>query len=179
MMDYVDNYYSRTVQERAEYPALTGDLHVETLVIGGGLAGCATALDLAERGRSVALIEANRIGWGASGRNGGFASEGFPIGYRDLTDRFGLAKARKIHAVARMGLALVRERIEAYAIDCGPNQAGALRCNIAGRGDDLAELRTFEAFGLPFAGGKLGRIPAQLIYWSHQLGTKLPRLRMH
>ena len=144
-MDYIDSYYARTLRERADYPSLSGDLDVETLVIGGGLAGTATALDLAERGRKVALIEGNRIGWGASGRNGGFASEGFPQGYMKLVKRVGPERAREIHKVARLGLALVRERIETYAIDCGPNQQGALRCNIAGRGDDLPAFRDFMA----------------------------------
>ncbi|HEY6433572.1 MAG TPA: FAD-binding oxidoreductase, partial [Acetobacteraceae bacterium] len=121
-MDYVDSYYARTLSERSQYPSLDGDLEVETLVIGGGLAGCATALDLAERGRSVALIEANRIGWGASGRNGGFASEGFPKGYELLVKRVGRERAREIQKVAQLGLRLVRQRIAEYAIDCGPNQ---------------------------------------------------------
>src|SRR5580692_9247074 len=73
--DYPDSFYARMLRERRAYPALEGDLAVETLVIGGGLAGCATALDLAEHGHKVALVEARRIGWGASGRNGGFVSD--------------------------------------------------------------------------------------------------------
>ncbi|HEY6434630.1 MAG TPA: FAD-binding oxidoreductase [Acetobacteraceae bacterium] len=151
-MDYVDSYYARTLSERSQYPSLDGDLAVETLVIGGGLAGCATALDLAERGRSVALIEANRIGWGASGRNVGFASEGFPKGYELLVKRVGRERAREIQKVAQLGLRLVRQRIAEYAIDCGPNQEGALRCNIAGHGDDLPKFRDFmaENFGVQF-----------------------------
>jgi gamma-glutamylputrescine oxidase len=149
-MDYPDSYYARTIRETTDYPPLTGDLEVETLVIGGGLAGCATALDLAERGRPVAVLEAHRIGWGASGRNGGFASEGFPKGYMALTQRVGRSRAQEIQRVARTGLGLVRQRIADYAIECGPNQEGALRCNLAGRGDDLIGLRDFlaETFGV-------------------------------
>jgi len=148
--DYPDSYYARTIQEPADYPPLTGDLDVETLVIGGGLAGCATALDLAERGRPVAVLEAYRIGWGASGRNGGFASEGFPKGYMALTERVGRARAQEIQKVARNGLELVHRRIADYAIACGPNQQGALRCNLAGREDDLIRIRDFlaETFGV-------------------------------
>ena len=149
-MNYIDSYYSRTIQEPTDYPALTGEMEVETLVIGGGLAGCATALDLAERGRQVAVIEAHCIGWGASGRNGRFASEGFPRGYTTLVARVGRSRAQEIQKVARMGLGLVRQRIADYAIACGPNQEGALRCNLAGRGDDLIRLRDFmaETFGV-------------------------------
>ena len=144
-MDYPDSYYARTIREPTDYPVLTGERQVETLVIGGGLAGCATALDLAERGRPVALIEAHLIGWGASGRNGGFASEGFSKGYIALTERVGRSRAQEIQKVARAGLGLVRQRIAEYSIACGPNQEGALRCNLAGRGDDLIRLRDFLA----------------------------------
>jgi gamma-glutamylputrescine oxidase len=149
-MDYIDTHYSRTIREPADYPLFSGEMDVETLVIGGGLAGCATALDLAERGRSVAVIEAHRIGWGASGRNGGFASEGFPKGYPRLVKRVGQDRAQEIQKVARLGLELVRQRIANYVIACGPNQEGALRCNVAGHGDDLVRLRDFlaETFGV-------------------------------
>ncbi|WP_131113788.1 NAD(P)/FAD-dependent oxidoreductase [Lichenihabitans psoromatis] len=148
----VDSYYSRTRTETRDYPPLDGDLDVETLVIGGGLAGCATALDLAERGHSVALIEAERIGWGASGRNGGFASEIFPNGGEALVDRVGLSRAREFQAIASHGLALVRKRITDYGIDCGPVQTGALKCNIATKSEDLRKTQAYMAdkFGLTY-----------------------------
>ena len=152
MTTYVDSYYARTLKEKRTYPALDGELDVETVVIGGGLAGCATALDLAERGHKVALIEGRRIGWGASGRNGGFASEAFPGGYMALAEHVGLERARAFQGIAREGLKLVRKRIADYAIDCGPLQEGALRCNIAGLGDDLVRIRDVMArdFGLDY-----------------------------
>jgi gamma-glutamylputrescine oxidase len=143
--NYPDSFYARTLRERRAYPALEGDLDVETLVIGGGLAGCATALDLAEHGHKVALVEARRIGWGASGRNGGFVSDGFPGGYPALVERVGLEQARELHKLARMGNRLLRERIERYAIACGPIQDGALRCNMAGQSKSLAEFCEFMA----------------------------------
>jgi gamma-glutamylputrescine oxidase len=67
MSEYVDSYYAGSLAEPGDYPALDGDIETETIIVGGGLAGCATALDLAERGRDVVLVEAHRIGWGASG----------------------------------------------------------------------------------------------------------------
>jgi len=140
---YIDSYYARTRQESMEHAALDGDLDVETLVIGGGLAGSAAALDLAERGHKVALIEGRRIGWGASGRNGGFASDGFPGGYMTLVAKLGLPRTRELHAIAVMGHQLLLQRIDAYAIACGPVVRGTLRCNIAGRGDDLLAFRDF------------------------------------
>ncbi len=142
---YVDSYYSRTLKEVKDYPTLDGSIDVDVVVIGAGLAGCATALDLAERGRKVALIEEHKIGWGASGRNGGFASEAFPGGFMSLVDRVGLDKARQFQRISRLGLELVRKRISEYAIDCGPVQEGALRCNVAVRGDDLQRFQDFMA----------------------------------
>jgi len=141
--DYPDSFYARTLRERRAYPSLEGDLDVETLVIGGGLTGCATALDLAEHGHKVALVEACRIGWGASGRNGGFVSDGFPGGYPALVERVGLGRARELHKLARLGNSLLRERIERYDIDCGPVQDGALRCNMAGQSQSLVEFCEF------------------------------------
>ncbi|SDR48602.1 gamma-glutamylputrescine oxidase [Rhizobiales bacterium GAS113] len=144
-MNFPDTYYARTLREKREFAALDGDIDVETVVIGGGLAGCATALDLAEKGHRVALIEAKRIGWGASGRNGGFVSDGFPGGYAALVKRVGLDQARRFHALSRMGNRLLRERIDRYGIDCGPIQDGALRCNMAGGSENLVEFCDFMA----------------------------------
>jgi gamma-glutamylputrescine oxidase len=152
MPGYVDSYYARTLTEPGDRPALDGALEVETCVVGGGLAGLATALDLAERGRSVVLVEQNRIGWGASGRNGGFVSIGYGKGIPALVERVGLAAAREYVALSRMGHGLLRERIQRYAIDCGPIQEGALRCAMAGAREGLEAFRDDMAreFGLHY-----------------------------
>ena len=69
--EHINSYYSASRNDHSTYPALNGSLDVDTCIIGGGLAGIGTALPLAEAGHNVALIEAARIGFGASGRNGG------------------------------------------------------------------------------------------------------------
>ena len=69
--EHTGSYYAATANEKTDYPLLEDGYSVDICVVGGGFTGTATALTLAERGFSVALIEANRIGWGASGRNGG------------------------------------------------------------------------------------------------------------
>ena len=74
--DYIDTYYLRTLAENAHYPVLNGTEEADVCVIGGGLAGLNTALGLIERGKKVVLVEAHRIGWGASGRNAGFVAKG-------------------------------------------------------------------------------------------------------
>ncbi len=69
--------YAADLGETPPRPPLAGSIDTETAVIGGGLAGLTAAWHLAVAGRAVTLVEANRIGWGASGRNGGFVSPGF------------------------------------------------------------------------------------------------------
>ncbi|HEY3623583.1 MAG TPA: FAD-binding oxidoreductase [Roseiarcus sp.] len=162
--DYVDSYYSRTREETRVFRALDRDLDVEVLVIGAGLAGSGTALDLAQRGRKVALIEARKVGWGASGRNGGFASEAFPGGITGLTERVGLERARAFQAVSRRGLELVEERIGRFSIRCGALQKGALRCNFATGGDELIRFRDFmiENFGITYEYWPKDRLRAAL-----------------
>ena len=115
--EHTRSYYAATANEITDYPALEGSQTADICVVGAGFTGVATALTLAERGYSVALIEANRIGWGASGRNGGQLINGIS----------GLAKIRKKHGdgIADMlwnlrwrGNDIVYERVEKYAIQC-------------------------------------------------------------
>ena len=65
------SYYSATLKHETDYPTLQGEVSVDVVIIGGGFTGVASAVELAERGLKVALIETHKIGWGASGRNGG------------------------------------------------------------------------------------------------------------
>ena len=79
---HVDSYYSRSIVDDRPRPALDGDVETDVCVIGGGMAGLATALGLAERGRGVVLLEARRLAFGASGRNGGMVGTGYAAGPR-------------------------------------------------------------------------------------------------
>lgn len=65
------SYYTATIAHETDYPTLEGEHHVDVAIIGGGFTGIASAVELAERGLKVAIVETNKIGWGASGRNGG------------------------------------------------------------------------------------------------------------
>lgn len=115
--DHAPSYYAATINDTTEYPALERDLVVDVCVIGGGFSGVAAALTLAERGRSVALLEANRIGWGASGRNGGQVLPGWS-GETAMTRQLG-DKAREFFRRTRYrGNDIVEERIEKHQIDC-------------------------------------------------------------
>ena len=122
--DYVDGYYARTADEGRRWPALEGDVECEVCVVGGGLAGLNTALGLAQRGRSVVVLEKHRVAWGASGRNGGFVSAGYALGAEALAARVGSERARELHGLTVDAMALMRRRIDDLGIDCGPLQEG-------------------------------------------------------
>jgi gamma-glutamylputrescine oxidase len=87
-------------------------------VVGGGLAGLSAALELAERGFSVTLLEARQLGWGASGRNGGQAIHGLACDQSTIEEQLGLDEARRVWAMSIEALDLLRQRITRYAIDC-------------------------------------------------------------
>ncbi|WP_027132477.1 NAD(P)/FAD-dependent oxidoreductase [Geminicoccus roseus] len=96
--------------------ALEGDVDADIAVVGGGLAGLAAALSLVERGASVAVLEAGRVGDGASGRNGGFVQIGWARDDDELVAALGEADAGLLFDQARDAVALVRRRIERHAI---------------------------------------------------------------
>jgi len=117
MQEHARSWYAATANDTRRYPTLDDSLEVEVCVVGAGFSGVATALTLAERGHSVALLEANRVGWGATGRNGGQLINGIS----------GLAKIQKKHGdgIADMlwelrwrGHEIIRERVAKYGIEC-------------------------------------------------------------
>ena len=115
--EHTRSYYAATANDHTRYPELEGDTTADICIVGAGFTGVATALTLAERGYSVALVEANRVSWGASGRNGGQLINGIS----------GLGKVQKQHGegIADMlwdlrwrGNEIVVDRVNKYGIDC-------------------------------------------------------------
>ncbi len=134
-----ENYYEATSGPRPQRPSLRSALDARVCVIGAGFAGLATALGLLERGvRDVVVLEAERVGFGASGRNGGFVLGGYSLGAGELADRVGAFRARALHALTRQAVDLMRRRIVRHAIDCDLVEGGALLVNWF---DDDAMLR--------------------------------------
>jgi gamma-glutamylputrescine oxidase len=117
-LGYVASYYAASARAAPERPALEGSLDADVCVVGGGIAGCSAALHLAERGLKVVLLEDNRIGWGASGRSGAQAIQGVAAGQAKLDRLIGPAAARAVWDISIEGLALMRQLIGRFAIDC-------------------------------------------------------------
>ncbi len=110
-------YYEATTR-RVACPGLSADITADVVVIGAGYLGLTTALRLAERGRDVVLLEAGRVGGGASGRNGGFVLPGFTAGNAAIAHALGDDAAADLWALSVEGVAEVRALIARHGIDC-------------------------------------------------------------
>jgi len=115
--EHTTSYYAATVNEHTDYPRLESARSVDVCVVGAGFTGTATALSLAERGYSVALVEANRVGWGASARAGGQVINGMR-GLEELRRKHGNGIAEILDNLRWRGNDIIRERIAKYSIDC-------------------------------------------------------------
>ncbi|MCL4187949.1 MAG: FAD-binding oxidoreductase [Rhodobacteraceae bacterium] len=114
--DYPASWYAATAAPPAPYPRLEGTARADVAVVGGGYTGLSAALHAARAGLSVTLVEARRIGWGASGRNGGQVGTGQRLGQERLERLVGAADARRLWDLAEEAKALVRGLIAAHDI---------------------------------------------------------------
>lgn len=123
-------YYRDTATARARRVPLEGRHAVDTLIVGGGFAGLDTALSAAERGASdMLLLEADGIGHGASGRNGGFVFAGYSLGEPALIERVGAERARRLFLCTVAGVEKIRARVRDYAIPCEIEESGVIWAN--------------------------------------------------
>lgn len=114
-----DSWYEASVQRPAPQPPLAGPASADVCVVGGGYAGLSAALELAERGFRVVLLEAQRVGWGASGRNGGQALVGFGSdGEQAIERQLPREDARRAWDITVQALDLLHERRQRHRIDC-------------------------------------------------------------
>jgi gamma-glutamylputrescine oxidase len=113
-----NSYYTASANAKPHYPALQEDVDVDVCVVGAGLAGLSAAIELRDRGYSVLLLEAETVGWGASGRNGGQIIAGLACDHTVIEKAIGFDAARDAWDVTIAALDLVRERIKRFDIKC-------------------------------------------------------------
>jgi len=112
------SYYEATANRTDSFPRIDTDIRADLVIVGGGLAGLSTAIEMADRGYSVVVLEADHIGSGASGRNGGQALVGFASGQAALESQLGRQLARQAWDLSVEAVALLEQRVRDYAIDC-------------------------------------------------------------
>ncbi|WP_346031540.1 FAD-binding oxidoreductase [Erythrobacter westpacificensis] len=112
------SYYAGTANDAPARPQLTNEERCDVCVVGAGFTGMSAALELAERGYTVIVVEAERVGWGASGRNGGQLVNGYSRRLREVRKHYGEETERAFAEMALEGQAIIRERVARYDIDC-------------------------------------------------------------
>jgi gamma-glutamylputrescine oxidase len=141
-LEHPQSYYAATARPFPPLPELQGEIEADVAVIGGGYTGLSAALNLAERGYHVALIDQARIGWGASGRNGGQINTGLRKGPIELIARYGRDRAKALFDLAEEGRAIIKERVKKHSIRCDlkantlfvahrPSEEGWMRAEVA------------------------------------------------
>ena len=119
MPDPLNNtYYAATANVWETQAALQGETHCDVCVIGGGFTGLSAALACAEKGLSVILLEAENIGFGASGRNGGQLIPGLRWSMREINAEFGRERSQAIFDLAWSAVARVSDRVSKHGINC-------------------------------------------------------------
>lgn len=134
---YPDTFYARTLNDTRARPALQGLDEADCVIVGGGLAGLTTALELARGGLRVAVLEAQAVGWGASGRNGGIVSPAFACGGDAIAARVGPDAARALHRLTIEGVDRLRATIADLGITGADPVSGLLNLRRFDRADDL------------------------------------------
>ena len=115
---HTDSYYASSVNAHAPWPELTDNIECDVCIVGAGYTGISSALYLCEAGYDVVVLEAARVGWGASGRNGGQVVNSYSRDIDVIEDRYGRQTADMLGSMMFEGANIIRQRIDQYAIDC-------------------------------------------------------------
>jgi gamma-glutamylputrescine oxidase len=118
MTSHANSYYAASAHKQDARPALAGAQTTDICIIGAGFTGISAAIELAERGIPCIVLEAVRVGFGASGRNGGQIVNGYSRDLDVISKRYGEGPGRAIGAMALEGGSIIRERVQKYKIDC-------------------------------------------------------------
>ncbi|MGY4495500.1 NAD(P)/FAD-dependent oxidoreductase [Pseudomonas sp. TE3610] len=121
MTQRTHSYYTATLNQETDYPTLQGTHRVDVVIIGGGFTGVATAVELAEKGLKVAIVESHKVGWGATGRNGGQVTgslSGDEAMRKQMRRTLGEQVDDFIWHLRWRGHQIIEQRVQRYAIDC-------------------------------------------------------------
>lgn len=116
--DHTTSYYAASANPAPIRPQLIGDKQIDVCVVGAGYSGLSTALHLAEKGHRVAIVEGARVGWGASGRNGGQIVNGLNASLQKIRKAYGKDTATFVAGLVQEGGEIIRERVKTYDIKC-------------------------------------------------------------
>jgi gamma-glutamylputrescine oxidase len=139
---HAPSWYAASASAFAALPQLEGDERADVAILGAGLTGLSAAIELAERGYSVIVLEAQRVGWGASGRSGGQMIFGYGCDISKIASLLGREDARRLFDWSVEGVDLIQSRIKKYAIDCDLRMGHA---HAAIRSRQVEELKSWQA----------------------------------
>ncbi|MCJ8520796.1 gamma-glutamylputrescine oxidase [Pseudorhizobium tarimense] len=115
---HTNSWYAASANDKRVRSRLQEELEADVCVIGAGFSGISAALELCERGFSVVVVEAERVGFGASGRNGGQIVNGYSRDLETIARRYGQEKANRLGEMSLEGGQIIRDRVAKYGIDC-------------------------------------------------------------
>jgi gamma-glutamylputrescine oxidase len=113
-----NSYYAATAVREQRFARLESAIECDVAIVGGGLAGLSAAIELADRGYSVVVLEAQQVGWGASGRNGGQAIAGLACDQSVIESQLGREASRQVWDMTLEAIRLIGERRERFGIEC-------------------------------------------------------------
>ena len=120
--EHANSYYASSQRDKVDFPQLQDNISADICIVGGGLSGVATAVELSEQGFQVVVLEAQRVGWGASGRNGGQVIGGFGEALSGSLEKvgrkFGVGASEALRGMGIECVDIVRERVAKYGIEC-------------------------------------------------------------
>lgn len=150
MFQHVGSYYAASGLPQPERPALSESVEADVCVVGAGYTGLSAALHLAEQGYKVVVLEAARVGWGASGRNGGQIVHSYSRDIDVIEANHGPEMAKSLGGMAFEGAKIIRDRIARYGIDCHLQDGGVFAAITSKHMKHLAsQKKLWERYGHP------------------------------
>lgn len=149
--EHVASYYAHSANAAPDRPPLSETVETDICVVGAGYTGLSAAITLAEKGYKVVVLEGAKVGWGASGRNGGQIVNGLNASLQSINKRFGPDTATFVASVVQEGGEIIRDRVKRYNIDCDLKDNNIFVALNAKHMQGLEErVKVWEGYGLRF-----------------------------